>query len=128
MRFLPSQILLIAGLVAFAWYVFRVRSVLFDRIIYLILAGGGLVFVLHPSLSTWIANRVGIGRGTDLVFYTFIIFSLFYFVNITSELKRLEQKMTELVRTLALATPVAGQGPSPVKRDDHPIAPSRPER
>jgi len=103
-----SQILLVIALLIFGLYVFRVRTVLTDRIVLLILALGGLVLVIHPNLSMWVANRIGIGRGTDLLLYVFILFSMFNFVGISSELKKMEGKLTEVVRRQALQNPQTG--------------------
>ncbi len=97
-----SQLILIAAIFLFALYVFRLRSVLTDRIIYLTLVLGGLLLVIHPDLSTWTANQIGIGRGTDLILYIFIIYSLFYFVSISSSLKQIERKLTDIVRIIAI--------------------------
>jgi hypothetical protein len=103
-----SQIFLVIALLIFGLYVFRVRTVLTDRIVLLILALGGLVLVIHPNLSMWVANRIGIGRGTDLLLYVFILFSMFNFVGISSELKKIERKLTEVVRQQALQNPQIG--------------------
>jgi hypothetical protein len=107
-----GQIILIFVLIIFGVYVFRIRTVLTDRIILLLLACGGLVLVIQPDFSTWIANRVGIGRGTDLILYVFILFSLFYFVGISSDLKKIERQLTEVVRAQALQNPQFGNDSS----------------
>jgi len=108
MRLVASQVILIGSILAFALYVIRLRTVLTDRIIYLVLIGSGLVFVLHPELATRVANLVGIGRGADLVLYCFVIFGLFQFASIASGIKQLERQTTALVRALALDRPVHG--------------------
>ena len=88
MRLLPSQVILLVVFVLFGVYTLRVRSIRSDRIILLALMLAGVVLVLDPGLSTWVANRIGIGRGTDLIMYLFILFSLFRFVGISAETKR----------------------------------------
>lgn len=58
--------------------------------------------VLWPELTIAIAKSVGIGRGTDLVLYLFIIGCLavaFYFYG---RIVRLEMEITALVRQSAL--------------------------
>ena len=104
-----GQIILIATILIFGMYVFRLRSVLADRIILLLLAGGGLVLVIHPEFSMWAANQIGIGRGTDLLLYVFILFSLFYFVSLSAGSKRIERQLTNIVRELALQNPKQGK-------------------
>lgn len=115
MRLLPSQVILLAVFVLFGVYALRVRSIRSDRIILLALMLAGVVLVLDPGLSTWVANRIGIGRGTDLIMYLFILFSLFRFVGISAETKRTQRQLTLLVRELAIMTALSG-GETPVDR------------
>jgi hypothetical protein len=107
----PSQIILIIGLLFFIFYLFKLRKLIFDRIFFLIVAIVGLILVLFPQLSAIVANWLGIVRGSDLVFYTFIIFSLFYFVSLNAEIRMLRKQITELARSQALANPVKGKKP-----------------
>jgi small membrane protein len=116
MRALPVQIFLILSLVVFGIYVLRVRSVLSDRLILFVLAICGVILILNPGLSTWVANAVGIGRGTDLILYLFIIFSLFRFAGIDANTRTTERQITEIVRTLALHNPQQG-GKTDNRRD-----------
>ena len=99
----PSQVLLIVAIVGFAVYALRIRTILTDRLIYLLLAGVGVLFVLAPQLSTWVANRIGIGRGADLVLYLFVVFSVFHFVTRASHLNTLERQITALTRRAAIS-------------------------
>ena len=101
-----SQIVLIAALILFAVYIYRLRTVFLDRVIYLVCALVGIVLVIDPPLTTQIANWLGIGRGADLLFYLFIIASLFYVVATRSRIRRLEQQITRLVQQNAIDHPV----------------------
>jgi len=101
----PSQIILAAAIVAFLVYAFRLRTILFDRIIYLLLALGGLALVIWPVLATELAHVLGIGRGTDLLLYALVMLSLFRDVGTASELRQVERRLTLIVRRLALNTP-----------------------
>jgi hypothetical protein len=103
-----SQVLLLGALALFIYYIFRLRSVLADRIIYLACALVGVVLVIFPDLASGVAHLLGIGRGADLLFYLFIIASLFYFVSLNAEIRRLKHQMTVLVRQQALEHPVEG--------------------
>ena len=103
MTFQLSQVLLILTLVFFSIYVFRLRTVVLERIIYLTLTLGGTIFIVYPEWSTRLANHIGIGRGADLMLYIFVIFSLFHYVNIAARFKHLEHQMTAVVRSMALA-------------------------
>lgn len=104
-----GQILLLIGLALFIFYVIKIRKLVFDRIIFIIGAVIGIFLVFFPNVSTVIANWVGIGRGADLVFYLFIIVSLFYFVSVNAEVRNLQKQITELTRTQALANPELGK-------------------
>jgi hypothetical protein len=100
-----AQLILLAGIVIFGVYATRLRSRLSDRLAYLVLALAGIVLVLRPEWSNQLAHRVGIGRGADLVFYLFIVFSLFFFVSSAANRRRIERDLTLVVRALALQTP-----------------------
>jgi hypothetical protein len=105
-----SQIVLILALALFTVYVFRVRSVMTDRILYLFFAVVGITLVIDPDLSSRLAHLLGIGRGVDLITYLFIIAGLFFSVAITSGQKRQQRLITQVVRHLALAAPLYGRG------------------
>jgi hypothetical protein len=104
-----GQILLLIGLLFFIFYVIEIRKLVFDRIIFIIGAVVGIFLVFFPEVSTVVANWMGIGRGADLVFYLFIIVSLFYFVSVNAEIRHLQKQITELTRTQALANPTLGK-------------------
>ncbi|HEX7434077.1 MAG TPA: DUF2304 domain-containing protein [Anaerolineaceae bacterium] len=104
-----SQILLISALALFILYIFRARSIFTDRLIYLACAATGIILVIDPDLATRIAHLLGVGRGTDLLFYLFIIVSLFYTAAMNSEIKRLKRQMTALVREIAITHPLEGK-------------------
>ncbi|MDD5369978.1 MAG: DUF2304 domain-containing protein [Anaerolineaceae bacterium] len=102
MRILPSQIILFSILIIFSWYVLKVRTVLTDRIILIVLSVGGILLILYPQESTVIANRIGIGRGTDMIFYFFMLFCLFRFVGIAAERRATQKSLTDIVREMAI--------------------------
>ncbi len=111
-----GQIVLLVGLALFILYVIKIRKLVFDRIIFIIGAVIGILLVFFPNVSTIIANWMGIGRGADLVFYLFIIVSLFYFVSVNAEVRNLQKQVTELTRTQALANPILGTQKSKGKK------------
>jgi len=118
-----GQILLIVLVVLLGVYVFALRSKVTDRLIMLVLAVVGIVLLAWPGLSSTVAGFVGIGRGADLVFYLFIVFCLFRFVSQAASTRRLEERLTEVVREQALVNarpPWSSDGPPP-----RPTGPSR---
>ena len=62
----------------------------------------GLFFVAFPEASNRLANFAGVGRGADLVFYAFIVFTLVTIFNLHLRIRMQSDTMTELARTLAL--------------------------
>ncbi len=102
---LRSQVLLIALLAGLALYLFRLRTTPRDRLLYVVMVGIGVPLVLFPEVSNVVAHSVGIGRGADLVFYLFIMFSLFHFATSASRIRQLERKLTTLVQDRALDAP-----------------------
>lgn len=76
-----------------AWFVGLMRSTVW------VLA---VVTVAFPEITQWVANLFGIGRGTDVVLYLFVLCflgSTFYLYSRTS---RLQQQVTKLVRDKAI--------------------------
>jgi hypothetical protein len=67
----------------------------------------GLYFVWVPSHSTRLAEFVGIGRGVDLILYTWVGISLIVILNLHLKLRTQLEMITVLARTIALADPVA---------------------
>lgn len=62
----------------------------------------GAVLVLLPDVANDIANFVGIGRGADLVFYVFIVVGLTAIFNLHLRLRTEQERLTAVVRELAL--------------------------
>ncbi|QRG08426.1 DUF2304 domain-containing protein [Xanthobacter dioxanivorans] len=66
------------------------------------LSVGGMVLVLFPELSSSLAEMLGVGRGTDLVFYCFILFVLTAIFHIHLRMRELSDTSTILARKIAL--------------------------
>ena len=66
-------------------------------------AVGGLYFVWVPSHATRLAEFAGIGRGVDLVIYTWVVISLLVLLNIHLKLRAQMELITDLARELAIA-------------------------
>ena len=97
------QVLLISGVVViFTYYASRFRNALIDLAALVIFAGLGIFFILFPDYTNVVAKKLGVGRGADLLFYSCILFFLFIILKLFARLKRLEDKITELVRQQAI--------------------------
>jgi hypothetical protein len=70
----------------------------------LILAAGlvSLVFAWRPEIVTAAANWLGVGRGTDLVLYLWVIVSTAEFLVLHQKIHRQGQLITLLSRHVAL--------------------------
>lgn len=67
------------------------------------LAVVAIYFVWRPDHATALAHGLGVGRGTDLVLYGWVILSLLVSVSLHLRLRRQEMLLTDLARQRALA-------------------------
>jgi hypothetical protein len=93
-----SVLLLIVLL--YAWTAYRQSPVV--GILVLLVALAGLYFVWIPSHSILIAEWVGIGRGVDLIIYTWVVISLIIFLNLHLKIRSQSELITKLTRAIAV--------------------------
>ena len=99
----PIQIVLISAVVFLAFYMYlRLRSSLLDAILIFLFCGVAVFFILMPETTTLIAQKLGVKRGINLVFYSITLFFFFLILKLYSRVRRLENKFTELVRQNSL--------------------------
>jgi hypothetical protein len=67
-----------------------------------ILCAAGIIFVIFPSLATDVARSLGVGRGTDLMLYFFIVLTLVIALNLHLKLRSSQETITQLSRAIAL--------------------------
>lgn len=97
------KILLITSVAFIAVYFFiRLRNSIFDIVLLSLLIAAAVTFILFPDITTTIANRLGVGRGADLIFYTSILIFWFIVLKLYARIRRLEQIITQIVRKDAL--------------------------
>ncbi len=97
------KILLTTGVAFIAVYFFiRLRNSIFDIFILMLLIAAAVVFILFPDITNDIANRLGVGRGADLIFYTSILIFWFVILKLYARIRRLEQIITQVVRKEAI--------------------------
>lgn len=100
------QVILIVALVGIAVYLVRStpspRHLAIRRLVMLVALVVGIAVVLAPGLLTQVATLVGIGRGSDLLFYVFILTALLYVVNEYKRSVQLARANTQLTREIAL--------------------------
>jgi len=96
------QVILISGVVGiFLYYLFRLRNAFIDLMALASFSLLAIYFIIFPNSTSLIANKLGVGRGTDMLFYTCILLFLFLFMKLFSRIKRLEHKLTILIREQA---------------------------
>ena len=61
-------------------------------------SGIGVICVLFPQITTKIANKLGVGRGADLILYLGIIFFFFVIIRMYARIRKLDQTVTKIVR------------------------------
>ncbi len=91
---------ILAGVALYAYTQNRTSPKLTFAVLPLVIMGEFMV--LAPNTATALANRLGIGRGADLVFYLWILLSLVVALNLHLKLRASNERMAALVRALAL--------------------------
>jgi hypothetical protein len=97
--------LLLCTVFLYAWIEYRRSPVV--AFLSSVASLAGLYFVWVPSESTRLAEFVGIGRGVDLILYTWVGISLIIILNLHLKLRTHLELITVLARTIALAHPAA---------------------
>jgi hypothetical protein len=69
-----------------------------------------VILIFQPQLASQLAQLVGIGRGTDLVFYLFMLVTPAVLFQIYAQQFSMRRDIVELARREALRTPIAGSG------------------
>src|SRR5271165_6494686 len=68
-------------------------------VIFFVIATG---FIVFPDSTTKVAHVLGVGRGADLLLYLSLFAGIHAFLLLYLRTRRLERKMTELIRTMAM--------------------------
>ncbi len=92
---------LLSGILLYAWTEYRRSPAV--GLFAMLAAVGGLYFVWVPSHATRLAEFVGIGRGVDLIIYTWVVISLLVLLNLHLKLRAQMELITVLARELAIA-------------------------
>lgn len=109
----PVQLLLILGTASLlVVYLGYFRSKLSDRLLGMLLLSVAWFSILLPEYTTRAANLLGVGRGTDLIFYFFGVFTLFALIVLYTHIRALNRQLTALVRHQAIRDAVVSPGVS----------------
>jgi small membrane protein len=105
------QIVLLTGVAFIGLYlIIRLKKKVLDLVFLLALIVAAMVFILWPDLTNTIANKLGVGRGADLVFYTSILIFWFVLLKLYLRIRQLEKSFTQIIRDQALKTATTPDG------------------
>lgn len=107
------RIILIGGLLLLTLCaLLALRSRLATRIFLAAQLLGGTLLVLFPETTSWLAAKVGVGRGTDLLFYLAVLAGYAVILVVLAKFRRLERQITLLTREIAILTAHSEDAPS----------------
>lgn len=92
---------MLCGILLYAWVEHRRSPVV--GLLSVLAALAGLYFVWIPAHATRLAEIVGIGRGVDLILYTWVVISLLVLLNLHLKLRAQMELITVLARAVALS-------------------------
>lgn len=78
------------------------RHMAIRRIFLVLFAFIAALSVIFPEILSAVAHFFGVGRGTDLVLYGFIVAFLIYTATTFQRFRQMESTMTKLARRIAL--------------------------
>lgn len=107
---LVFQILAVVTIATIAFFIFRgggARHQALRRILMLAFIAAAASSVFVPQIWTWVANLLGIGRGTDLLVYLLVMIFLGFVATTYRRFRQIETELTALSRQLALSQATA---------------------
>lgn len=103
------KIVLITAFLIFGFVLIRAeasaRSQAFRTFGLVVFLCAAILAVAFPGIVNELAAMVGVGRGTDLLLYAFIIVFVGQALSTARKRRAQEQRITELARKMALANP-----------------------
>jgi small membrane protein len=113
------KLVLLLALLGVGFYASRTRTgaghLALRRLVGVMTLGAGAVAVISPTLVTRVANAVGVGRGTDLLLYAFVVASLVVWLSIYRRFDEMERRFAAMARQLAIREAELAQ---PMSADD----------
>lgn len=115
------QILLIAGVVAIGAFFMRRTGadshLAIRRLLFGVFVLAAILSILFPQWLTFVANLIGVGRGTDLLLYALILMFLAFVYTQSRRNAEQQRRLTLLARKLALLQGTEPKTPEPVDSD-----------
>jgi hypothetical protein len=101
------KLALLAAIAVVALFALRGSTRAFHRVVWrgyvvaiLVAAAASVAF---PGALTWIAHKVGVGRGADLLLYVLVVTFMLVSVILFRRISDLERKYVVLARSLAIS-------------------------
>jgi hypothetical protein len=99
----PIKIILIIPLLFVVFlFILQLRNRTTYRLTLILIALAGILFVIYPDLTTTLAHKINVGRGTDLVFYFCALAGFIALIIFYSKLKTLELVQTRIIQNMAV--------------------------
>jgi hypothetical protein len=100
------KLLLLAAIAVIGWYALRGGTRVLHRVIWrgyvVLILVAAVLSILFPGALTWLAHRVGVGRGADLLLYVMSVTFGLIAVIVFRRLDALERKYVALARMAAI--------------------------
>lgn len=84
-----------------------------EYVLWLMLWLGGAFVILRPETATFVANLVGVGRGTDFMVYIAVIVLFYLVFRILTRQEKMEREITKTIRELAI-----DRARTPIKKEN----------
>jgi len=82
------------------WYGVRMQAS--KRLAFFAFIAVNALAIVRPDAVTWVANRLGVGRGADLVLYLMVAAFVLVTLNTYLRFREMDRRYTQLLRTLAI--------------------------
>jgi hypothetical protein len=100
------QVILVVAVILFSLVLIRggsnAKHMAVRRIMVLLFAVAAVLSIFFPGILTRLAGVVGVGRGTDLMLYAFIVSFLVYISTTHQRFRHMEGILTKLSRRIAI--------------------------
>ena len=106
------RIILIAAALLLALFALRstpsTRGLALRRLALISFTAAWIVAVISPDLLSWLAEVVGVTRGTDLLLYTLVVAVALSLIGIYKRFVLLEARLTQVTREVAILSAQTG--------------------
>jgi hypothetical protein len=118
------KLILLAAIAVIGWYSLRGGSRVLHRVIWrgyvVLILIAAVLSILFPGGLTWLAHRVGVGRGADLLLYVLVVTFGLVSVILFRRLDALERRYVVLARAVAVQEAVQDRSTQTESPDEAP--------